>query len=93
MTIERDAIRRSICFIIWSPDVQNRGIQFLLKFTSKRCSVEQYRKGKYVHPMGVTVISATMLSVLDIHIHTAEILANLLLEKKVTWISLCANIT
>lgn len=51
VTIEWDAIHRSICFIIWSPDVQNRGIQFLLKFTSKRC-VEQNRKGKYVHPMG-----------------------------------------
>ncbi len=52
VTIEWDAFRRSICFIIWSPDVQIKGIQFLLKFTEKRCSAEQYRKGKYVHPMG-----------------------------------------
>lgn len=52
VTIELDAIRRSICFIIWSPDVQIRGIQFLLKFTEKRCSVKQHRKGKCVHPMG-----------------------------------------
>lgn len=42
---------------------------------------------------GMTVISAAMLSVLHIHIHTAGILANLLLEKKVAWISLCANMT
>ena len=44
--IGRNVILRSICFIIRRPDVQNRGIQSLLKFTERRCSDERYRKSR-----------------------------------------------